>query len=312
MSISNEFKHKDYLLNIIKQEFPSLDLDKTRINFARPDPEEKEGEQDPLELFDPNRPERFGDWQARQTTTKNITSKIRYIISLIQLTPKDRWLFAGVFEICGQHTQDENELGKTIYKYPYKEVQSLNRYTGKLIIKCSIHGKRSFRIYENLQAPLIVTELKPDGPSSENLILLEQKPEAGVEIRIAQVSIQKRDTELVKKLKRTYNNQCMFCGVQLKISEDLFYSEAAHIKRLGSPDHGPDTEENVIILCPNHHVQFDNGVLWIEAEKDEKEERTKYYIKSIFEDDPLNNKELELKHAIKNSHIQYHQNMFSR
>lgn len=33
----------------------------------------------------------------------------------------------------------------------------------------------------------------------------------------------------------------------------------AHIKPLGAPHNGPDIIENIICLCPNHHVKFDFG-----------------------------------------------------
>ncbi|NLU99268.1 hypothetical protein B6N13_14395 [Marinomonas sp. UCMA 3892] len=36
-------------------------------------------------------------------------------------------------------------------------------------------------------------------------------------------------------------------------------AEAAHIKPLGQPHNGPDVESNILCLCPNHHVLFDNG-----------------------------------------------------
>jgi putative restriction endonuclease len=34
---------------------------------------------------------------------------------------------------------------------------------------------------------------------------------------------------------------------------------AAHIRQLGAPHNGPDTYDNLICLCPNHHVLFDLG-----------------------------------------------------
>lgn len=37
------------------------------------------------------------------------------------------------------------------------------------------------------------------------------------------------------------------------------YAEAADIKSLGQPHNGPDVESNILCLCPNHHVLFDNG-----------------------------------------------------
>ena len=37
------------------------------------------------------------------------------------------------------------------------------------------------------------------------------------------------------------------------------YAEAAHIVPLGRPHDGPDTDDNILCLCPNHYVQFDKG-----------------------------------------------------
>jgi putative restriction endonuclease len=39
------------------------------------------------------------------------------------------------------------------------------------------------------------------------------------------------------------------------------YAEAAHIRPLGWPHDGPDVAENVLCLCPNHHVLFDRWQL---------------------------------------------------
>jgi hypothetical protein len=37
------------------------------------------------------------------------------------------------------------------------------------------------------------------------------------------------------------------------------YAEAAHIRPHGRPHSGPDTYDNLICLCPNHHPLFDFG-----------------------------------------------------
>ncbi|MCC5855857.1 MAG: HNH endonuclease [Idiomarina sp.] len=67
-----------------------------------------------------------------------------------------------------------------------------------------------------------------------------------------------RDTAVAKNVKRWHKYQCQVCGVALETSAGL-YAEAAHIQPLGEPHNGPDVENNVICLCPNHHVLFDNG-----------------------------------------------------
>jgi predicted restriction endonuclease len=44
------------------------------------------------------------------------------------------------------------------------------------------------------------------------------------------------------------------------------YAEAHHIKPLGRPHNGLDVAENIIVLCPNHHVQLDYGALKLSRE----------------------------------------------
>lgn len=67
-----------------------------------------------------------------------------------------------------------------------------------------------------------------------------------------------RDTKLSQQIKKLYNYTCQICGTQLAC-EGGFYAEAAHITPLGKPHDGPDTPNNILCLCPNHHVLFDKG-----------------------------------------------------
>ena len=56
------------------------------------------------------------------------------------------------------------------------------------------------------------------------------------------------------------------CGEALMIPPHSLYSEAAHIQPLGGEHHGPDVTENVLCLCPNHHVLFDRGAFSVKAD----------------------------------------------
>ena len=67
-----------------------------------------------------------------------------------------------------------------------------------------------------------------------------------------------RDTKRARAVKELYDYRCQVCGVQLVTSAGP-YAEAAHIRPLGKPHDGPDQMDNLICLCPNHHVLFDNG-----------------------------------------------------
>lgn len=69
-----------------------------------------------------------------------------------------------------------------------------------------------------------------------------------------------RDTEKSRKVKRLYDYTCQLCGTRLDTPAGP-YAEGAHIKPLGVPHNGPDIEPNLLCLCPNHHVLFDDGAI---------------------------------------------------
>jgi len=80
-----------------------------------------------------------------------------------------------------------------------------------------------------------------------------------------QIEQQLRNAELAATLKELYESKCMFCESRIcvSISPERFYVEAAHIRPLGRPHNGPDVPENMIVLCPNCHIQLDSGTLSI-------------------------------------------------
>ena len=73
-----------------------------------------------------------------------------------------------------------------------------------------------------------------------------------------------RNATLVRKIKRMYNDRCQICGERRLSSPDDGYSEVHHLMALG--DGGPDKPENIVVVCPNHHVDFENGMLSINPE----------------------------------------------
>ena len=72
-----------------------------------------------------------------------------------------------------------------------------------------------------------------------------------------------RDSKLGKEIKKLYNYKCQVCSLEIKTNAGL-YAEAAHIKPVGKPHNGPDKPENLLCLCPNHHLMLDKGVYMIE------------------------------------------------
>jgi predicted restriction endonuclease len=72
-----------------------------------------------------------------------------------------------------------------------------------------------------------------------------------------------RNSQIAEELKQLYNYKCQICNEALEVPKG-FYAEGAHIKPLGSPHHGPDTTENLLCLCPNHHLLFDKKAIVIQ------------------------------------------------
>lgn len=70
--------------------------------------------------------------------------------------------------------------------------------------------------------------------------------------------IWKRNNFIIGLIKRFRGYKCQICGYTFKKKNGGFYIEGAHIieKRTGK---GKETPGNIIILCPNHHKEFDFG-----------------------------------------------------
>ena len=167
----------------------------------------------------------------------------------------------------------------------------------------SLGGLSRFR--EALTAP------EPEAPSPERSALdlpedsglewLEQEESDGVvERRSAERNEQVRDRKKAAALKLHYANVCQFCGTRLQVADGQFYSEAAHIKGLGEPHNGPDVTSNMLVLCPNHHLQFDRGVLRL------RKVGSEYQIRSKAPGDPLEGKAIKLTHPLEDEYVRYH------
>lgn len=126
-----------------------------------------------------------------------------------------------------------------------------------------------------------------------------------VERRAIEVQAQVRDRKKAAALKQHYDNTCMFCGIRLQIAPVRFYSEAAHIKPLGKPHSGPDKASNMLVLCPNHHLQFDRGILTLRLRGGD------YEILSKVGDDPLHHAKLTLRHEIDSDFVSWHHKWFA-
>lgn len=105
-----------------------------------------------------------------------------------------------------------------------------------------------------------------------------------------------RDSKLGKEIKKLYDYKCQVCSIEIKTNAGP-YAEAAHIKPVGKPHDGPDKPENLLCLCPNHHLMLDKGVYMI------ADDLTLIGIDGQLEKHP--------DHVISIEHIRYHREMFN-
>ena len=80
-------------------------------------------------------------------------------------------------------------------------------------------------------------------------------PNGSPDKKIKQTTVFDRNTTIVKKLKKQYDNLCQVCGYRIKKSDGTFYSEVHHFWPLNLG--GDDNKQNMLVLCPNHHNEFE-------------------------------------------------------
>ena len=107
----------------------------------------------------------------------------------------------------------------------------------------------------------------------------------------------KRNPELSKRIKELYEDKCFICGNAIRLKHSS-YSEAAHIKPLGGKHDGPDECKNMIVLCPNHHIEFDFGVVTIDPKTLKVVHRD--------EENPFSGRRVTLRHELNKAHLEYH------
>lgn len=71
-----------------------------------------------------------------------------------------------------------------------------------------------------------------------------------------------RDTKTSRDIKNLYNYECQVCWLTIE-SKKSRYAEWAHIRPLGKPHNWDDMPNNLLCLCPNHHVMFDKWIFSI-------------------------------------------------
>jgi predicted restriction endonuclease len=108
-----------------------------------------------------------------------------------------------------------------------------------------------------------------------------------------------RSTKVSEYVKKIHEYRCQICGIEIMIPNGKL-AEGAHIRALGKPHNGPDSIDNVLCLCPNHHSAFDLGGIWVSDDL------------SVFDFNGIKIGTISTnpKHNLDNQHFAYHRSLW--
>ncbi|WP_197319170.1 YDG/SRA domain-containing protein [Saccharomonospora sp. NB11] len=143
------------------------------------------------------------------------------------------------------------------------------RYDGLYLVEDSWReaGRRGFQVCRFRLVKLGTSELTPGGDAATTSAVTPAVPSGNESPARRTTTIQRvvRSSGVKEYVKAIHDHQCQTCNTRLTIGS-RGYSEAAHIRPLGTPHNGPDIAANVLCLCPSCHVLFDNGALIIDED----------------------------------------------
>jgi len=130
---------------------------------------------------------------------------------------------------------------------------------------------RSMReIHERYSLPVIRKELTDELEQDEIEALIEGKQSkqemiaflnnlkaSDAEKVVINHTAYKRDNKTIALIKILRDFKCQLCNESIQKKTGKFYIEAAHITPKSCK--GPEMPDNILILCPNHHKEFDYG-----------------------------------------------------
>ncbi len=109
-----------------------------------------------------------------------------------------------------------------------------------------------------------------------------------------------RSSARAHKVKILHDYRCQICGNFVETAAGP-YAETGHIRPLGFPHNGSDSMGNMLCLCPNHHVAFDMGGIYVDQELQVVEVPTGQIIGHL---------RVHPGHEINRDNLEYHRRLF--
>jgi hypothetical protein len=111
------------------------------------------GSEDPLEVFYSGKFEAWQSWQSKKNFERS------FIVSLIKLSGRDRWLLAGCYRRLNRQWVEGPEPAHWVYET--EEVAGTQPLAGRLILRFRRSGRAAYLDAERWASDLVVEELLP-------------------------------------------------------------------------------------------------------------------------------------------------------
>ncbi|KLN62176.1 hypothetical protein WH96_01180 [Kiloniella spongiae] len=134
-----------HLFDFISVSFPQATPDTTKLHLAVRD----NYGQDPLDIYLAGGFEKWQSWQSKRNFNRE------HIVSLIQLTETNSWLFAGAYRSVSCIWNTDH------FDYKTQPIEQLNEYSGRLKIDFNRPGRQSYLKAERWVDSLCLKEMLP-------------------------------------------------------------------------------------------------------------------------------------------------------
>ena len=111
----------------------------------------------------------------------------------------------------------------------------------------------SFTVYDHSKDK---TAEEQGSPNKTISLQLKSKPKEDETITIKRIQY-KRDNYIIALIKQYRGHECQICSKVIITKDGHKYIEAAHIDP--KSEKGKETPDNILLLCPNCHKEFDLG-----------------------------------------------------
>lgn len=110
------------------------------------------GEEDPLRVYFEGRFDEWQSWQNKQNFGRS------YVVSLIQLPERNRWLYVGTYEVRGCEWVEARKE----FLYALEPLQACAEFAGRLVVDFARPGRNSYLLGDSCGERLVIHDIRPE------------------------------------------------------------------------------------------------------------------------------------------------------